>query len=276
MNDKQVTHFKFGPNNIECIVFWTKNPKDFIKYLDKIDGLGYKYYFQFTITPYKNDIEKNIDKQDIIAAFVELSEKIGKEKVIWRYDPIFLNDKYPIDYHIEEFEKIAKSIHTYTEKCIISFVDKYHFLVNDFKNNDITELTAIQIEEFIIKIKEVIKRSAPELIIAACSEKIDLEKYHIQHNKCIDDELISRISGGDGGNYKKDPSQRTECGCVRSRDIGAYNTCLHNCVYCYAKRGKKTDTALFDKNSLLLCDTIDLANDKIKLIDLRDEQGILF
>ncbi|GHV74691.1 hypothetical protein AGMMS49940_19930 [Spirochaetia bacterium] len=275
MNDKQVTHFKFNPRDIECIVFWTKNPKDFIKYLDKIDSLGYKYYFQFTITPYNNDIEPNSNKQDIITTFIELSEKIGKEKVIWRYDPIFFNDKYPVDFHIEMFEKIMRSLHAHTEKCVISFVDKYHFLINDFKNNDINELTAMQIEDFILRLKEVLNRHSPELAIATCGEKIDLGKYGIQHNKCIDDELISGITGVRGTN-KKDPSQRTECGCVQSRDIGTYNTCLHHCIYCYAKRGKKMDAALYNKDSLLLCDTIDAANDKIKVIDLRDEQGMMF
>jgi hypothetical protein len=275
MNDKQITHFKFNPNTIECVVFWTKNPKSFIKYLGQINKLGYKYYFQFTITPYNNDIEKNIDKQDLIKTFIELSEEIGKEKVIWRYDPIIINNLYTIDFHIDWFEKIVKSINAYTEKCVISFVDKYNFLINNFKKNDINELSALQIEDFVIRIKKILKNHAPELTIATCCEKIDLDKYGIQHNKCIDDELISRITDVRGIS-KKDPSQRTECGCVQSRDIGTYNTCLHNCVYCYAKRGKKINMNTYNTNSLLLCDNIDMTNDKIKVIDLRDEQGVLF
>jgi hypothetical protein len=270
MNDKQVTHFAFNQKSIECIDFWTKNPGDFIKYLDKIDDMGYKYYFQFTITPYNRDIEKNICKQDMASAFIELSKKIGKEKVIWRYDPVIINNTYSVDFHIEWFEGIVKLIHEYTEKCVISFVDRYNFLANDFNANGISELTAPQIEDFITRMKRVLTRYAPELTVATCCEKIDLGKYDIQHNKCIDDALISRITGV-RGIAKKDPSQRTECGCVQSRDIGTYNTCLHRCVYCYAKRIKNRAPARYDKDSLLLCDRIDTVNDNVKVIDMRGE-----
>jgi hypothetical protein len=270
LNNKQVTHFKFNPNNIECIVFWTKNPRNFIPRLEQIDNLGYKYYFQFTVTPYNNDIETNINKQDIIETFIELSKKIGKEKVLWRYDPIIINNNYPVDFHIEWFEKTVQLLNAYTEKCVISFVDTYSFLVTDFKNNDIRELTALQIEDFIGGMKKVVECHAPGLTIATCCEKIDLGKYDIRHNKCIDDDLISRITGVRGSN-KKDRSQRRECGCVRSRDIGTYNTCLHGCVYCYARRGKKIPAAVYDRDSLLLGDSIDMRNDTIKVMDLRDE-----
>jgi hypothetical protein len=262
MNRRQVSVIQFTPANIDAIVFWTKNPAPFIKYLPEIDSLGYSYYFQFTITPYQDDIEKNIDKTEIIETFIGLSNTIGKEKVIWRYDPIFINDKYSMDYHIEHFEKIADQIHAYTEKCVISFVDQYSFLDDNFKKSRIKTMTDEQKHVFARNIGTISSRYSPKLEIATCCEEIDPDTYGFRHNSCIDGELIARINKQFRG-AKKDPSQRRGCGCVTSRDIGVYNTCRNGCVYCYARRKTADSADNGDNLSVTPC-----PGDKVKIIDL--------
>ena len=125
MNAHQISEIKITPDVVVCIVFWTKNPLPMIKRLDEIKD--YNYYFQFTLTGYGNDVEINLPnkKTKMIPVFQELSEKIGKQKVIWRYDPIFFSDRYTKEYHLKAFKSIAEALSGYTEKCVISFVDIY-------------------------------------------------------------------------------------------------------------------------------------------------------
>ena len=237
MNPKQLSTIDLSPENVDCIVFWTKNPKNFMRYLPQIDNLGYKNYFQFTLNAYETDIEKDVGSlESRIETFIELSKLIGKEKVIWRYDPILLNKKYTIDYHAKQFEKVAIQLAPFTEKCVISFIDSYSFLKNIFHKQEINELH----EDEILELSAIFSKTLAnitetctftrnnefchKLKLATCSEKIDLSHFGISHNKCIDDELISRITGTPL-NLKKDTAQRLQCGCVKSRDIGTYNTC---------------------------------------------------
>lgn len=126
MNYHQVSKVRLAPENVDCIVFWTKNPSHFIEKLPEIDNLGYRYYFQFTLNPYGKSIEENLpDKNALVETFKRLSDQCGPEKVIWRYDPIFVGDDYPVDYHAEQFARLANRLEGYTEKCIFSFLDPY-------------------------------------------------------------------------------------------------------------------------------------------------------
>jgi hypothetical protein len=249
MNPRQITEIDLAPENIDGIVFWTKDPKKLLPHLDELDRRGYAYYFQFTLTPYGNTIERHVpEKAEIIKTFIELSERIGKEKVIWRYDPIILNDTLTAEYHAEAFERLCEKLHGYTEKCVISFVDAYGFLNIPEPSAEACTLAARKLSA---------AADACHLPLASCCEKIDLAGYHIAHNKCIDDELINRLRGSvrEGAvKYKKDAGQRKECGCTASRDIGAYSTCAHGCVYCYAKRGKPRGA--YDPASPNLCDEL--------------------
>ncbi|MDR1786863.1 MAG: DUF1848 domain-containing protein [Treponema sp.] len=254
-NQRQVTVFQFDSASVDCIVFWTKNPAPFIRYLDEIDALGYRYYFQFTLTAYGRDVERNLDKERLPDTFAALSERIGREKVIWRYDPIFLNDRYSLAFHTEHFEQLLCQLRNYTEKCVVSFIDRCSFLDAAFKELRIRELTDDEMEETARALSGIVRAQAPGLHLAACSEKFNFEKYGIVKNKCVDDELIAKITGRPFA-YKKDPSQRNECGCAPSRDLGAYNTCLHNCAYCYAARGAKVQPP-GGTDSLLLTGSLD-------------------
>ena len=196
MNIHQVSKINLSPDNVDCIVFWTKNPKNIIKYLDLLDKMNYNYYFQFTVTSYGSDIEINIPrKQTIIETFINLSKKVGKEKVIWRYDPIFITDKINLDYHCKYFEYLIKQLKNYTNKCVISFVDLYKKCQSNLKLLNLKELSKDDKIEIAVKLKSL--ASIYNLEIQTCAEDIELIDIGIPHGKCIDDRLISQIIGKD-------------------------------------------------------------------------------
>ena len=247
MNNKQVSKINLDPEAVDCIIFWSKNPKPM---LDKLEHFNnYTYYFQFTLNPYDNDIEKNLPpKDDIIKTFKKLSDIIGPRRIIWRYDPVLFNNRYTIDYHIEEFNKIARQLKDYTEKVTFSFIDFYKKISGNIKSHRIAEIAF----DDKIKIARNFSKIAKEknLLIDTCAEGIDLSQYNIIRAKCIDDKLIEKITGN---NYsiKKDKNQRLECGCVKSADIGGYNSCLNGCIYCYANYSQKTALNNFNQRSAL-------------------------
>ena len=230
MNIRQVSEIKLNPELVDCIVFWSKNPKPMI---DKLDLLkDYKFYFQFTLTPYEQDVEVKLpSKTEIIETFKKLSDMISPQKVIWRYDPILINKKYNIAYHIDKFEKMASVLKGYTEKVTFSFIDFYKKIIENIKLLEITEISTEEKNIIAQKFSRIAKDN--NLLIDTCAEDIDLSKYSITHAHCIDDRLISKITGKNLL-VEKDKNQRLECGCVKSIDIGEYNSCFNGCVYCYA------------------------------------------
>lgn len=231
MNHAQLSKIPLTPDVTDCIVFWTKDAANMMPCLKIIDHMGYKYYFQFTLTPYDRMIEKNLrDKADIEKTFIELSKTIGKERALWRYDPIILNDFISIDYHREQFIRLCDRLYRYTGSVTISFPSIYTKL----KTKPVREITCDEIAE----LSSFIGQTAKEYGLAAkaCSEKTDLASYGIEKASCIDKAIIEKICG-----FKldlaADKNQRECCGCYESVDIGAYNTCLNGCIYCYANSG---------------------------------------
>jgi len=230
MNIHQVSRIDIRPNVVDCIVFWTKNAGNIIPHLEQLKD--YKYYFQYTINPYNKLIEENVPlKKDIIENFRFLSEIIGPNRVIWRYDPILLTGNINIEYHLRYFEELAKRLQGYTQRCVISFVDLYKKTVSNTRDLMMREATDNEMHILAQKLSIIAKNYKMEVL--SCSENIDLDAEGVKHGCCIDRNLIEKIVG-----YKievnKDKNQRKECGCVESIDLGAYNTCLHACKYCYA------------------------------------------
>ncbi|MDR0307885.1 MAG: DUF1848 domain-containing protein [Chitinispirillales bacterium] len=235
VNPRQISKITLSPNAIDCIVFWSKNPTPLLKKIDRLSD--YKYYFQFTLNSYSQEIETGLPpKRDRIDTFKKLSDKIGKEKIIWRYDPILLNKEHTIDYHIDFFGEIATSLRDYTEKVTISFVDLYN---KNSKNMEFVKNIPIT-KNCKLKITEIFGKIAREnnFLIDTCAEDIDLSSFGIKHALCVDNQLIERITG-----YPlyitKDKNQRLECGCAQSIDIGAYNSCSNGCLYCYANYSRE-------------------------------------
>ena len=236
MNYHQVSRIILNPDIIDCIVFWTKDPANM---LDKLDLLEeYNYYFQVTITPYDSTIERNVAQKDcIIESFQKLSGLIGKKRTVWRYDPIILTGKTDIEYHKKHFGIMASRLEGYTERCIISFIDIYKKTERNMKSFDVAAVSEKDMTELGKALSDMASRHG--FSVAACSELIDLSSAGIEHAKCIDDGLISDITG-ENIYARKDKNQRDACGCVESIDIGAYNTCKHGCLYCYANYSDST------------------------------------
>lgn len=272
-NIHSISRIPLTPDNVDAIVFWTKNSKPIHRYLDEIDELKYKYYFQYTITPYKNDLEEKVqDKKEIVEIFKKLSEKIGSEKVVLRYDPVILSDNYTIDFHKKAFARLCDLLAPYTKKIIFSFLDDYKKISKNIKQLNIKEISA---EEMCI-MAEYFADTAKNynLKIESCAEQIDLERFGINHGKCIDDELIEKITG-----YKLSvgrDNQRNACGCIKCIDIGEYNTCMHKCLYCYANINKDAafkNYKLHDKKSPLLIGYVDEIKDKITDRNIKDTKS---
>jgi hypothetical protein len=247
MNVHQISKIDLDPDVVDCIVFWSKNPQPMLNYLNMIDD--YVYYFQFTLNPYEQDVEEKLPfKNRIIETFKTLSDKIGPDKVVWRYDPVLLSDKYSITYHIDQFGKFANLLKGYTEKVTFSFIDFYKRITENIRSVNAGEITT---EEKIIIAKNFSQIAKENYLnIDTCAEDIDLSKYGIEHARCIDDKLITKITGY---NFvaEKDKNQRLECGCVKSIDIGEYNSCSNGCIYCYANYSHKIVEGNINKHNVL-------------------------
>ena len=230
MNIHQVSRIMLTPEMIDCIVFWSKNPRPMLSRLDELKD--YMYYFQFTINAYDKGMEAGVPKKEgIISTFKELSGKIGKKRVIWRYDPILLTEQMDKEYHYRYFEEIAKRLSGYTETCVISFVDLYKKTQQNLKDTTAREPSMNEMNEMAARLFVIAHRYG--IAVQTCAEEIALESVGVKHGRCIDNALIEDLLGVKLV-VSKDPNQRKECGCVQSIDIGEYNTCAHGCKYCYA------------------------------------------
>lgn len=241
MNHAQISKVLLTPDKVDCIVFWTKDPFHMMARLEELDTLGYHYYFQFTLTPYGlpygdtflgKEIEPHLrDKKEIIQTFQNLSEQLGKERVLWRYDPIILNDTITMQYHLELFQYLCDKLSGYTEPCTISFVDMYSKLSNKLKVQTLSEIKEEQMHSLASAFTEIAKPY--RISLRACCEAIDLSTDGVLPASCIDLKTVERVCGH-SITLKKDKHQRAHCGCMQSVDIGAYNTCRNGCIYCYA------------------------------------------
>lgn len=268
--------------NVEFIIFWTKNPKPLLEYLHILEDKGINFYIQFTLNDYeKEKLEKGLPSlENRINTFIELSEKIGKDKLIWRFDPLILTDKITVNDLLYKIKRIGDKIHNHTNKLVFSFADiaPYYKVKNNLIKNNINYIEWNE-DNMLYLAKELSELNKKwNLSLCTCAEKINLSEMNINKNKCIDDELIIKLSnensklmeflnvqiktkqlslfgeqhipenGVDLGNNKyalvnrnnKDAGQRYLCGCAKSKDIGEYNTCPHMCEYCYANSSKET------------------------------------
>ena len=277
MNFRQVSRIALNPDVIDCIVFWTKNPAPMLPYLDEYRR--YTYYFQFTLTGYGKDIEPGLpDKRRIlIPAFCELADRIGRDRVIWRYDPIFLSDHYTLDYHVKAFTRIAEALAGRTRRVVISFLDDYEKTKRNMQGINIQGLTKEKMRRLAHSFAVIAGRYGME--IQTCAEKIDLSEYGITHGACIDREYIEHLLGC-RLRAGKDHGQRPECRCMESVEIGSYHTCRNGCRYCYANFSDGRVQARirdFDVDSLILCGKME-PEDRIterKMKTLRENQMTL-
>lgn len=250
-NQKLVSRIYFS--DVDLIVFCSKNP---LSMINKLDILKVPVLFHVTITPYGKDVEPNIpDKRLIIEGVKKLSLVLGIDNVVVRYDPIFLSDKYNVDYHIRAFDKLCKNLNGYVNKIIVSFMDEYKNVRN---NKNILKYRAFTREDY-KKIGEAFSKSAMDngMSVQTCFEDEDLTQYGFVKGECLSHELAYILTGKKfkSSNVRKEK----KCECVQMVDIGDYNSCMHMCKYCYANYDEKAVSNNFerhDDNSSLLIGSI--------------------
>lgn len=250
-NAKMISRIYF--KDVDAILFCTKNPIPILNHLKEIDK---PILFHVTLTPYKKDIEPNVpDKTLIIEAIKKLSEIVGIDNLYVRYDPIFLSDKYNIEYHKKAFERICSLLDGYVNKIIVSFIDDYKNVRNNEKSLCYREFT----EEDYKAIGTYFSESARNhnMTVQTCFEDRNLVEYGFIKGECLSHELAYKMTGK---KYKKWTARKEKkCNCVQMVDIGDYNSCKHFCKYCYANYDEKKVNNNFnnhDPNSSVLIGTI--------------------
>lgn len=268
-------------NRCKVVVFWTKDPKPMLPYLSELDKRGIHYYFQMTLNDYvKEGFEPNVPSvEERVETFRKLSEMIGRERVIWRFDPLIVTPTVSPRTLLGRIWKIGNPLKGYTDKFVFSFVDvkAYRkvqsnlvketgcFTKEDVEYAEMDDVQRREIAEGLVKLRDIWNAEGWHLTLATCAEEIDLQMYGIEHNRCIDGELMERVFGEDKEliyylrtgelpvpdlfgtmppvpaerKELKDKGQRKICGCMVSKDIGMYNTCCHLCVYCYANTSRE-------------------------------------
>lgn len=222
-----VYRIDLDPKNVDAIIFVTKNPAPVIPHLKEIASMGHLALFQVTITPYGRDIEPEVPfKADVADAFKTISERIGADRMIWRYDPIILNDRMGVEYHRRKFELLCRELEGYTHKCTFSFLEMYGKLHNRPELRSVTFAEMDAMAEMMVPIAE---RYGMKL--SYCCAKHDLSRFGIEPRGCIDRQMMRTL---DIPFEEMDTPLRVGCRCVKNIDIGSYDTCLHNCIYCYA------------------------------------------
>ncbi len=259
-NEHQITKYKLDPSVVDCICFCTKNPIPMLKYLD--DELAkFRQFWFVTITPYGKEIEPNVeDKQKIIDAFKILSSKVGKNAVGWRYDPIFYGEGWTIERHIAEFEKIAKELCGYTNYCVISILDLYEKIKRAIPN--IYPLSKDEQLELLAVFVKIARQN--DMVVKGCYEGEFLREVGVDCSGCQTKEAIE-LAIGEKLSVPKAKNARGVCNCLLGQDIGAYNSCLHLCKYCYANGDKEAIISNYKKhnpNSPLLIGEI-IEDDKV-------------
>jgi hypothetical protein len=253
---RQTSQISLLPEDVDGFVFWTRNPRPLFRYLDELDARGYRYYFQYTLmdNPRLLD-EHNPPTAAALETFHQLAERIGPERLVWRYDPIVLSSLTPPDFHRRIYERLAESLRGSTMRSVISLLDMYGKIRKRMAGlvAQGVELIPLQpvVDPLTVEPSRLPVRTAMpdwlasllrdlseiaranEMEIVSCAEELDLRPYGIQPGKCIDDGLVERVFGLQVS-HTKDAGQRKTCGCVQSKDIGMYDSCLLGCRYCYA------------------------------------------
>ena len=238
----QVYRVSLEPDQVIALAFWTRNPAPMFRHLDRLDALGYAYFFNQTVTNYPTGFEShNPSLQASITAFQRLATRLSPWRVQWRYDPIILSSATPPAWHLEQAETIARALQGFTDHCTFSFVDYYgktrrnlglvsRQLGVQFYNPSLEEQ-----RELAGKLAQTISRYGISLF-TCCNDLLIGER--VQKNHCIDIDIVRRLSPN-LETYPAPKPTRKDCGCLASVDIGVYDTCLFGCTYCYATNNRQ-------------------------------------
>jgi hypothetical protein len=232
-NPSQISRVSLTRQEVDVLVFWTRNPRPLFPYLSELDNLGYLYYFLFTLVANHRKIDPSSPSVEIATdTFLDLSQRIGPDRVIWRYDPIFLTSITDFEFHQKTYRHIAGALKGYTKRSIISVAHIYRKIqrrLGELEKRGIKLLEPNGMAGLMCSLAEIATQNG--MAIQSCADELNLPG--INSGKCVDDELIEKVFGLNLG-LKKDNCQRNQCGCVESKDIGMYESCPCGCVYCYA------------------------------------------
>jgi len=274
-NLNQISFVSLKPEDVEVIVFWTRNPRPLMPYLKELDRMGYYYYFQYTIMDNPRLIDpKTPPLSKALNTFRDLADRIGPEKVIWRYDPVIFSTITGVAFHHNKYSIISEALNGYTHRSVISIVDIYRKIskrIRELKTQgvEVVEPEDKEITDIMHAFVDSAKNSGMEIV--SCAEESDLSVYGIKPGKCIDDEYVRKVFGIDV-TAKKDPSQRRECGCIVSKDIGMYDSCLYGCCYCYATKSFERARINYNSNNPQLPSLIGNYDVKLKDKKAKDKQ----
>lgn len=228
---KQVSRIQF--KDVDAIMFCTKNP---IPMINNISKINIPIIFHITLTPYNKDIEPNVpNKKEIIKSIKKISRIIGINNIFIRYDPIFLSEKYNIDYHKKAFNKICSLLDGYINKIIISFIDEYKNVKRNKNIIKYKKFTQEDYKEIGISFSKI--ASNHNITVQTCFEEENLIKYGFIKGDCLSHEYAYKLTGKSYKNWTA--RKEKKCNCVQMVDIGAYNSCMHLCKYCYANFDEK-------------------------------------
>lgn len=250
----KVTRYELSPDKIDLVLFCSKNYTPILPRLHEITD-KYRTYFHYTITAYGRDVEPNVPSiDDGIKTLIELSRQAGKQRVAWRYDPVLLTEKYTIEAHAKTFEYMAERLAPHIDRCIFSFVEMYKKLKTNMP--EIIPLT----DDDKNAIAEILGGVAEKygICIQTCGTNGDFSRYGINASGCATLDILGKANGCEFRELKH-KGLRNGCHCIESRDIGAYDTCLNGCKYCYANQSaqKARDNYKFhDAHSPLLLGAI--------------------
>lgn len=225
---EQVTRYRLTPDVVDVICFCTKNPEPMLKRMEELNAFRQLWYV--TITPYGKEIEPGVpEKLKVMDSFKRLSGIVGIKAVSWRYDPIFITEKYSVDFHIRSFEQMAENLQGYVNNCVISFIDLYEKTKRNFP--DVKAVCRQEREEIGKEFARIGKKYG--MVIRSCCEGTELEKYGVDISGCMTKEVLEKAIGCHLNIPGSRKPARESCNCLLGNDIGMYNTCAHGCVYCY-------------------------------------------
>jgi len=231
------------------VVFWSKNPAPLLSSISALEERGLGFYLHFTLNDYEQEgwepglpsLKKRL--QD----FRDLSVRLGKERVIWRFDPLILSPLLSFSELARRIISLGEELVSLTDRLVISFLDisPYQSVIHRLKKAGCLLRAPTEEEEagfidLLSRLQCQWKNVNPSFSISLCAER-DWKSRGIEPARCIDGDLLKKLYPYDSAlqdylkKAKKDPSQRPLCRCIESRDIGAYGTCRFSCIYCYAR-----------------------------------------
>ncbi len=246
----KVTRYELTPDTVDCVVFCSKDYKPILPRLHEITD-RFNTYFHYTITAYGKDIEPGVPSiEESVETLVKLSEIVGKQRVAWRYDPVLLTREYTIKRHLNTFGRMAKMLSPYIDRCVFGFVEMYKKLETNMP--ELIPLSVQDMDELAQGLGTIAEKNG--IYIQTCGKNGNYPHYHIHNSGCMTLDILGNANSIIFKNLKH-KGLRKDCHCIESRDIGAYNTCMNGCKYCYANKNQQKafeNYQIHDKDSPLL------------------------